>query len=79
MSDAVEVVQVAGTSNANAKLAEGWKLFAVLPGKVQGTGFVVVMYVLGKPAPKPNPPYIEPSDWRTEALENAAVAFVDIE
>ena len=52
MSDAIEVVQVAGAINANAKLAEGWKLIAVLPGTVQSTGAGVVMYVLGKPEDK---------------------------
>jgi len=50
MSDAVEVVQVAGASAANEKLAEGWKLLAVVPN-ANSEGRSHVAYVLGKPKP----------------------------
>lgn len=47
MSDAVEVVQVAGATNANKRLAEGWTLLAVVSNaNAQGTAHVA--YVLGK-------------------------------
>lgn len=51
ISDAVEVVQVAGASSANKKLAEGWTLLAVVPS-ANNAGLAHVAYVLGKPAPK---------------------------
>lgn len=54
MSDAVEVVQVAGASAANEKLSEGWKLLAVVPN-ANNAGRSHVAYVLGKPAPKKDP------------------------
>lgn len=49
MSDAIEVVQVAGATNANEKLAEGWKLLAVVPS-ANSSGQPHVAYVLGKPS-----------------------------
>lgn len=51
LSDAKEVVQVAGANNANEKLAEGWTLLAVVPG-ANNEGKANVAYVLGKAAPK---------------------------
>ncbi|WP_434625323.1 hypothetical protein J3P84_19665 [Pseudomonas sp. Z1-29] len=51
ISDAVEVVQVAGPTNANQKLAEGWTLLAVVPG-ANAEGKPHVAYVLGKPKEK---------------------------
>ncbi len=51
LSDAVEVVQVAGMRSANEKLAEGWKLLAVVPG-ANAEGKAHVAYVLGKSAAK---------------------------
>lgn len=51
LSDAIEVVQVAGATNANEKLAEGWKLLAVVPG-ANSSGQPHVAYVLGKPSPQ---------------------------
>lgn len=53
LSDAVEVVQVAGAASANKKLSEGWKLLAVTSaGNGQDNGNTFVWYVLGKPAEK---------------------------
>lgn len=49
MSEAAEVVQVAGSTAANQKLAEGWKLLAVVP-HANNAGQSHVAYVLGKPA-----------------------------
>lgn len=49
MSDAVEVVQVAGAGEANKKLAEGWTLLAVVPN-ANNAGLAHVAYVLGKAA-----------------------------
>jgi len=48
MSDAVQVVQVAGSNAANEKLADGWKLLAVVP-HANDAGKAHVAYVLGKP------------------------------
>lgn len=48
MSDAEEVVQVAGSTQANEKLSEGWKLLAVVPSE-NASGKAHVAYVLGKP------------------------------
>ena len=48
MSNAVQVVQVAGALAANEKLAEGWKLLAVVPS-ANSEGKAHVAYVLGKP------------------------------
>lgn len=47
MSDAVEVVQVAGAAQANKKLTEGWTLLAVVPS-ANNSGLAHVAYVLGK-------------------------------
>lgn len=52
MSDAVEVVQVAGATNANKKLAEGWTLLAVVPS-ANNAGAAHVAYVLGKAKENP--------------------------
>lgn len=53
MNDAVEVVQVAGATNANKKLEEGWVLLAVTSaGNGDGSGNTFVWYVLGKPKEK---------------------------
>jgi hypothetical protein len=60
MSDTVEVVQVAGAQNANAKLGEGWKLLAVVPGTAPASGASIVVYVLGKPGSKPVAEMSEP-------------------
>lgn len=49
MHEAAEVVQVVGDTNANEKLADGWKLLAVLPGLPSGSSnSTSVIYVLGK-------------------------------
>jgi len=49
MHEAAEVVQVVGDTQANEKLAEGWKLFAVIPGGPQGSSpGLSVIYVLGR-------------------------------
>jgi hypothetical protein len=49
MYEAAEVVQVDGEADANKKLAEGWKLLAVLPGLPLGSNNrTSVIYVLGK-------------------------------
>lgn len=48
MSEAAEVVQVHGAQEANKKLAEGWKLLAVVPGS-EPDAVSFVTYVLGKP------------------------------
>ncbi len=63
MSDAVEVVQVAGASAANDKLAEGWKLLAVVPS-ANSSGHQHVAYVLGKPksSSEPKGKYVD-GDW----------------
>ncbi|WP_166224776.1 hypothetical protein [Pseudomonas atagonensis] len=47
MSEAVEVVQVAGTSNANKILSDGWTLLAFVPS-ANNAGQPHVAYVLGK-------------------------------
>lgn len=47
MHEAKEVVQVIGTTNANAKLAEGWTLLAVVSAEIKN-GTASAMYVLGK-------------------------------
>jgi hypothetical protein len=52
MSEAAEVVQVAGAGNANKKLSEGWTLLAVTSGSNGAErDQQVVWYVLGKKAP----------------------------
>ena len=56
MSEAAEVVQVAGSTAANQKLAEGWKLLAVVP-HANNAGQSHVAYVLGKPAEKAKAPF----------------------
>lgn len=48
MSEAAEVVQVAGAAQANKKLDEGWTLLAVVPN-ANNVGVAHVAYVLGKP------------------------------
>ncbi|MFL1480909.1 MULTISPECIES: hypothetical protein [Pseudomonas] len=35
--EAAEVVQIVGDTDANEKLAQGWKLLAVVPGLAQGS------------------------------------------
>ncbi len=47
LSEAAEVIEVAGAYNANQKLAEGWTLLAVVPG-ANNAGKAHVAYVLGK-------------------------------
>ncbi len=53
MSDAVEIVQVFGVERANAHLAEGWKLLAVVASTYGDSkeNNLRPTYVLGKPAP----------------------------
>lgn len=51
MSEAGEVVQVAGMTNANEKLAEGWTLLAVV-SNANNEGKAHVAYVLGRPRKK---------------------------
>ncbi|MCE1004521.1 hypothetical protein [Pseudomonas sp. NMI1173_11] len=68
MSDAVEVVQVAGSTQANEKLAEGWKLLAVVPSE-NATGKAHVAYVLGKPG--------QSQPLNAEAVQGAAKAIKD--
>ena len=48
MSDAGEVIQVAGYGNANTKLQEGWVLLAVV-SNANNQGQAHVAYVLGRP------------------------------
>ncbi|CAI8998994.1 hypothetical protein EMIT0196MI5_90153 [Pseudomonas sp. IT-196MI5] len=47
MSEAAEVVQVAGAGEANKKLKAGWTLLAVVPS-ANNSGLAHVAYVLGK-------------------------------
>lgn len=54
MHEVGEVIQVANSGPANIKLAEGWKLLAVVPGAGAGSGSIVI-YVLGKPAKAADP------------------------
>jgi hypothetical protein len=52
MHEAAKVVQVVGDENANEKLADGWRLLAVLPGPPLGSSSSTsVVYVLGKRKP----------------------------
>ncbi|WP_213154111.1 hypothetical protein [Pseudomonas carnis] len=52
MHEAKQVVQVAGAASANSKLAEGWKLLAVMSaGNGQSDEKTVVWYVLGNAEP----------------------------
>jgi hypothetical protein len=53
MSEAVEVMQVAGASQANKKLAAGWTLLAVVPS-ANAAGQAHVAYVLGKSKKEPS-------------------------
>ncbi len=55
LSDAKQVVQVATYGEANKKLADGWKLLAVLPS-ADDAGLARVAYVLGKTEPQPAKP-----------------------
>lgn len=53
--DVKQVIEVSGSGSAEKKLAEGWKLLAVVPGlapSVSATAPLIskVIYVLGKPA-----------------------------
>lgn len=49
MHEAAEVMQVDSETDANKKLAEGWKLLTVLPGLPLGSNNrTSVIYVLGK-------------------------------
>lgn len=66
LSDAVEVVQVAGATQANEKLAEGWKLLAVVPNE-NASGKAYVAYVLGRSE--------ESKPLNTEAVQGAAKAI----
>lgn len=53
MSEATEVVQVVVAENSNKRLADGWKLLAVMSaGNGDDSGRTFVWYVLGKPAAK---------------------------
>jgi hypothetical protein len=54
LSDAVEVIEVAGIFGVNEKLAEGWTLLAVVPG-ADHAGRAQVTYVMGKPKPSAQP------------------------
>lgn len=56
MSEAAEVVQVAGAAAANQKLNDGWTLLAVVPN-ANAEGKAHVAYVLGKPAAKGEAPF----------------------
>ncbi|SEM38642.1 hypothetical protein SAMN03159362_4521 [Pseudomonas sp. NFIX51] len=50
MHEAAQVLEVIGEETANERLAEGWKLLAVLPGLPRGSSSsTTVIYVLGKP------------------------------
>lgn len=51
IGDAYEVVEAGSVTVANRMLSEGWKLLAVVPGTVPGSGDSYVVYVLGKPKP----------------------------
>ncbi|CAH0297221.1 hypothetical protein SRABI130_04554 [Pseudomonas sp. Bi130] len=52
ISEAVEVMEELDAARANQRLAEGWKLLAVVPGYDHRQAQSVACYVLGKPAPK---------------------------
>ncbi|WP_285354613.1 hypothetical protein [Pseudomonas sp. lyk4-R2A-10] len=52
-SEVIEVVEELGASRANQRLAEGWKLLAVVPGYNHINTQAVACYVLGKSAPEP--------------------------
>ncbi|WP_177339397.1 MULTISPECIES: hypothetical protein [unclassified Pseudomonas] len=47
LSDAQEVIEVRGATEANERLAEGWTLLAVVPG-AEPNATTYVTYVLGK-------------------------------
>lgn len=56
ISDAVEVIEVFSEDEANERLAEGWRLLAVVPGAPRGSSNrASVVYVLGKPADPTEP------------------------
>jgi hypothetical protein len=52
--DVKQVIEVSGSVSAERKMADGWKLLAVVPGlepSLPGTPLISkVIYVLGKPA-----------------------------
>ena len=51
ISEAAQVLEVFSEDEANERLAEGWRLLAVLPGTPRGSSNrASVVYVLGKPA-----------------------------
>lgn len=53
MHEVDEVMQVSGSTSANAKLAEGWKLLAVTSaGNGTDDGRTLVWYVLGRKLPR---------------------------
>lgn len=47
LNEVVQVTQVIGDTNANARLKDGWKLLAVVSASAPG-GASSAMYVLGK-------------------------------
>jgi len=54
LHESIEVTQVYGVDAVNTKLAEGWRLLAVLATTYPGFNGTGVTYVLGKPVPKPD-------------------------
>ena len=48
MHEAKQVAQVIGAFNANAKLAEGWTLLAVVSGLIAKSETASAVYVFGK-------------------------------
>lgn len=65
--DMKQVIEVSGSGSAEKKLAEGWKLLAVVPGlepSAPGTPLLSkVIYVLGKPAEPEKGHYNDSGDW----------------
>lgn len=50
INEVVEVVEELHAAQANRRLADGWKLLAVVPGYDHHNAQAVACYVLGRPA-----------------------------
>ncbi|RZI29458.1 hypothetical protein [Pseudomonas orientalis] len=64
MHEAKQVAQVIGALNANAKLAEGWTLLAVVSGEVVKSETPSAVYVLGKAEAE-----VKEEDWTRLTVE----------
>jgi hypothetical protein len=64
--DVKQVIEVSGSGSADKRLAEGWKLLAVIPGlqpSIPGEPLTSkVIYVLGKPAEQEEGDWVD-GDW----------------